>query len=73
VILLRSKAGSLQYQHGERDTPGEGEEAREEHTGEVREEAAIVGLARPNTILWRSAQRGQFEGRHSAHASIELK
>jgi hypothetical protein len=49
VILLIIKAGSLQYQHGEGDTPGEGEEAREEPTSKIREEAAIVGLARPNS------------------------
>ncbi len=35
MILLRSKAGLLQYQHGEGDTPGEGEEAREEPTSKI--------------------------------------
>ncbi len=49
MILLRSKAGLLQDQQGEGDTPGEGEEAREEPTSKIREEAAIVGLARPNS------------------------
>jgi len=39
VILLRSKAGLLQDQHGE------GEEAREESTSKIREE----GLGRPNS------------------------
>jgi hypothetical protein len=69
VILLRSKAESLQYQHGEGDTPGEGEEAREESASKIREEAArdLAGQT-VRTILWRRAQGGQFWGRHSADA-----